>query len=244
MFTLRSLTASLLTLSIFSLVAGLCVPGFQASAFAQASAPSKPVRVRTKLDGFDIEPKSGRAPNQIGGASRDAFGGLKLFAPKLGKAYTLTPTFFWSAEDPTAEYTFRLSVLSAGQGQLYETKVAGGRLTYPADAPALIAGATYVWQVTPTNDMFGGPASASVLIVGGDERAAVEAALHGPAGMSAADAKVYVDKRLWYDAVSAYTALIASDPKHAEYYKSRAELYDQFPQTQTLADLDMNKAQH
>ena len=225
----------------FCLSAGLTLSPIASS--AQAPAAQKPVRVRAKLDGFDIEPKSGKAPNQIGGASR-GIGGLTLYAPKMGKAYTLTPTFMWSADDASAEYTFRLSVLSAGQGQLFETKVTGGTFTYPADAPPLMPGSTYVWQVTPANDMFGGPASANILIVGGAERESVEAAAHGKPGMSAADAKMYTDKRLWYDAVAAYTALIASDPKHADFYKDRAELFDQFQQTQALADADMSKAQH
>ncbi|WP_128913926.1 DUF928 domain-containing protein [Granulicella sibirica] len=225
----------------FCLSFGLSSSSF--TACAQAPGAQKPVRVRAKLDGFDIEPKSGKAPNQIGGASR-GIGGLTLYAPKMGKAYTLTPTFMWSADDATAEYTFRLSVLSAGQGQMFETKVMGGTFMYPADAPALMPGATYVWQVTPANDMFGGPASANILIVGGAEREAVDAALHGKPGMTAADAKVYVDKRLWYDAVATYSSLIASDPSHGEYYKGRAELYDQFQQTQPLADADMSKAQH
>ncbi len=209
----------------------------------QATSPPKPVRVRPQLEGFDIEPKSGKAPTQIGGASR-GIGGLTLYAPKLGKAYTLTPTFTWSSDDETTEFIFRLSVLSTGRGQLFETKVNGGHFTYPADAPALMPGSTYVWMVTPTNDMFGGPASASVLIVGGAEREAVEAALHGKPGMSAADAKVYTDKRLWYDALAAYTNLISSEPGHPEYYKGRADLYDQLPQTQALADSDLAKVQH
>jgi hypothetical protein len=228
-----------ISLLSFCLIAGVSSSSMSAYARGQAQ---KPVRVRAKLDGFDIEPKSGKAPNQIGGASR-GIGGLTLYAPKLGKAYTLTPTFYWSADDATVEYTFRLSVLSAGQGQLFETKVLGGMFAYPADAPALMPGATYVWQVTPTNDMFGGPASANILIVGGPEREAVATALHGKPGMSATDAKVYVDKRLWYDAVATYSSLISSEPNHPEYYKGRAELYDQFPQTQALADADMTKAQ-
>ncbi len=244
MFIVNVLRAKLLALASLALGAGLCFFVPVPPAAAQTPAANKPARVRTKLDGFDIEPKSGRATNQIGGASRDAFGGLKLYAPKLGKAYSLTPTFYWSADDPTTEYTFRLSVLSAGQGQLYETKVMGGHFTYPPDAPALMPGSTYVWQVTPINDLFGGPASASVLIVGGDERSAVEAAAHGKPGMSAADAKVYVEKRLWYDAVAAYSSLITLEPNQPEYLKARAELYDQFPQTQPLADQDLTKAQH
>ena len=240
--TTRNSKLSAVTLLTLCLCAAS--PAVSLRAHAQASTPPKPVRVRAKLDGFDIEPKSGKAPNQIGGASRDIGGHLTLFAPKLGKAYTLTPTFYWNADDPTAEYQFRLSMLSAGQAPVFETKVTGGTFTYPADAPALEPGATYTWQVTPSNDMLGGPASANLLILGGAERTALEAALHGKPGMTAVDAKVYTDKRLWYDAIAAYTALIGSEPGRAEYYKSRAELYDQLPQTQALADMDMTKAQH
>ena len=233
------------TPALLSLVlgAGLCFTLFPTSSLGQATSSQKPMRVRTKLDGFDIEPKSGKAQNQIGGASR-GIGGLTLYAPKLGKAYTLTPTFAWSADDESTEYTFRLSMLSAGQSPIYENKVTGGHFTYPADAPALVPGSTYVWQVTPSNDMLGGTASASILIVGGGDRSAIESALHGQPGMSAADARVYVDKRLWYDAVAAYTNLIHAEPSNSDYLKGRAVLYDQLPQTQALADMDMNKAQH
>ena len=233
------------TVALFSLTlgAGLCLTLLPSPSFGQASTAQKPTRVRTKLDGFDIEPKSGKAQNQIGGASR-GIGGLTLYAPKLGKAYTLTPTFAWSADDESTEYTFRLSVLSTGQSPIYENKVTGGHFTYPADAPALEPGSTYVWQVTPTNDMLGGTASASILIVGGADRAAIEAALHGKPGMTPADAKVYVDKRLWYDAVATYSNLIQADPANADYLKGRAALYDQLPQTLALADNDMTKAQH
>ena len=242
MSTAMKRTRTLLSLSLSALAAGICFTLPPIMSWAQAGAPQKPTRVRTKLEGFDIEPKSGKAPNQIGGASRGL--GLALYAPKLGKAYSLTPTFTWNAEDDATEYTFRLSELSAGQGPIFEAKVNGGRFTYPADAPALVPGSTYIWQVTPANDILGGAASASILIVGGAERAAIEAASHGKPGMTAADAKVYVDKRLWYDALAAYTSLINAEPNKAEYYKGRAELYDQLQQTQTLADLDMSKAQH
>ena len=223
--------------------AGLFFSLLSHPSLGQVNPPQKPMRVRAKLDGFDIEPKSGKAQNQIGGASR-GIGGLTLYAPKLGKAYTLTPTFAWSAEDESTEYNFRLSVISAGQGPIFETKVTGGHFTYPTDAPVLTPGSTYVWQVTPANDMLGGTASASILVVGGEDRSAIETALHGKPGMSSADAKVYVEKRLWYDAVATYNNLIKSEPTNSEYLKDRAELYDQLPQTQALADIDMNKAQH
>jgi len=226
-------------------VLGLITAG--GSSFGQAPAPAqKVVRVRAKLDGFNIAPTSGKAPNQIGGASRD-LGGLTLYAPKTGKAYTLTPTFFWSGDDKS-EYTFKLSALSTQESVLYVKKVMGGKFTYPADAPALKPSETYVWSVQPENDLMGGLAQASVLIVGGPNRNAVESALAGakvtPGEPSAAAAKIYVDNRLWFDAIAEYTALIEKHPEMTQYYKERAMVYDQLPETQELADEDAAKAAH
>jgi hypothetical protein len=206
--------------------------------------PPKSTRVRAKLDGFDIAPTSGKAPNQIGGASRD-LGMLTLYAPKLAKAYTLTPTFFWSADDDKAEFTFKLAALSAQESPIYVKKVTGGKFTYPSDAPALKPSETYIWSVQPENDLMGGAASASVLIVGGSNRDAVDSALAGKgiAGEpSAAAAKVYVDNRLWFDAIAEYTALIEKHPEMAQYHEARAQLYDQLKATQPLADADVAAA--
>ena len=50
-----------------------------------------------------------------------------------------------------------------------------------------------------------------------------------------------LDERIWFDALAAYNTLIEHHPK-PEYYKQRALLYDQLPETQTLADADMAKA--
>ncbi len=223
--------------------------GLTCTGWAQqpASSPPKVVRVRAKLDGFDIAPTSGKAPNQIGGASRD-LGALTLYAPKLGKAYTLTPTFNWSALDDKTEYTFKLSALSTQESVLYVKKVLGGRFTYPADAPPLKPSETYIWSVQPENDLMGGLAQASVLIIGGPNRTAVEGALAAakatPGEPSAAAAKVFVDNRLWFDAIAEYTALIEKHPEVIQFYKDRAAVYDQLMETRTLADEDAARAQH
>jgi hypothetical protein len=211
----------------------------------QPPPPPKVARVRANIPGFNIAPTSGKTPNQIGGASRD-LGALTLYAPKLGKAYTLTPTFNWSAADDKTEYTFKLSALSTQESVLYVKKVMGGKFTYPADAPALKPSETYVWSVQPENDLMGGLAQASVLIVGGSNRNAVDAALANakvtPGEPSAAAAKIYVDNRLWYDAIAEYTALIEKHPEMTQYYKDRAAVYDQLTETQPLADDDAAKA--
>ena len=209
---------------------------------AQA-APAKPVRVRAKLEGFDVAPKTGatssRAANQIGGASRGL--GVSLIAPVMGKSYSLTPTFYWRPDDPQNEYTFRLALASDPGTFLFEAKVTGNRLTYPADAPVLQPGATYIWTVQPTIDMLGGPVSGMMLIVSGAERESVAAAL-AHADSAAAQAKVFVDKRLWFDSLAAYTALIESNPSRSEFHKARAELYDQLSNTTDLADADAAKS--
>lgn len=232
-------------------VAGFVAP----SASAQSSAASaRPVRVRAKLDGFDLTPKPGaptsamgappQRPNQIGGASR-SLGAVTLYAPTMGKAYALTPTFFWRTDDPQGEFTFKITQPASGSDAVYETKVMGGHFTYPADAPALQAGSTYVWTVQPVVDMLGGPVSASIVIIGGNEREAVAAALakaQAASDAAAAQAKVYTDMRLWFDAVAAYSNLIESHPDRTDLYQARADLYDQLPSTTALADADVAKA--
>jgi Domain of Unknown Function (DUF928) len=221
---------------------------------AQTSAPAtakptttRPTRVRAKLDGFDITPKSGKSPNQISGASRGV-GGVTLLAPTICKAYTLTPTFFWEPDDDKSEYIFRITQSSASQKPLYEARVLGGHLTYTDSAPALQPGSTYAWSVQPTMDTMGGPASASFLILGGANRDAVTAALvraQTSADPAAAQAKVFMDLRVWFDALAAYSNLIEHSPARAEFYKARADLYDQLPETpktKALADADAENA--
>ena len=122
----RNLRSALLSACLLPLAAAFsAVAAPQMEAQAPKAAPgqtgNRPVRVRAKLDGFDIAPQSGRAPNQIGGASR-GIGGLTLYAPKMGKAYSLTPSFFWS-DDAQSTSVFRLAELSSSQSPIFEQKV-------------------------------------------------------------------------------------------------------------------------
>ena len=211
---------------------------------AKAPAPAtKPVRVRAKLDGFDLAPTSGKAPNQIGGASR-GIGTLALYAPRVGKSYTSTPTIFWSTDDPQAEFIFTLSPSTPGTQWSYKANVTGNHFTYPADAPPLKPGETYTFTVQPAIDMMGGPVTASITILSAPERAAVESALAASTGPNSAQqqAQIYVDHRLWYDALATYNTLIAANPTQTDLYLARATLYDQLPQTQRLADEDVAKS--
>jgi hypothetical protein len=202
------------------------------------SASKPPARVRTKMDGFELSSKSGKGPNQAGGASRD-LGPPRLFAPALGKAFTTTPEFHWAAAAAGEKVTFRLGT---PEGQtIYETATTADHLVYPSDAPPLTAGSSYRWTVAPENDLLGGaPAPVTFLIVNGEERDEI-AKETSSAKDPAAAASVFVKHRVWYDAIQAYSELIERTPNDEKVRAARAELYDQLPVTYSLADADWRK---
>jgi hypothetical protein len=213
----------------------LVLTGLMFAPFAMAQTPAPkapPARVRAKLDGFDLSSKSGKSANQIGGASRD-LGTPRLYAPGVGKAYSLTPTFYWATPDDSHRVTFRLTTINGVK--MYETTTTESHLTYPGDAPALTPG-QYRWTVVPENDMLGGaPTPATLVIVGKGERDAIAQEL-----ASAPDsANVFVSHRIWYDAIAAYSAMLDKDSADQMSLKGRAALYDQLQVTQPLADADL-----
>jgi hypothetical protein len=214
-----------------------CVGLLPLSACSQQPAPkpAPPVRVRAKLDGFDLSAKAGKSANQVGGASRD-LGSPKLYAPNLGKAYSLRPVFSWSTAEGAEKVTFRLM---APNGEVqYEASLTANTLAYPPDAPALVPGSTYRWTVIPENDMLGGaPSPVAFTIVGGTERAAIDGELKSAASPQA----VFVNHRVWYDAIAAYTAALQQTPDDPAALQGRATLYDQLEVTQPLADSDWQR---
>ena len=219
------LSASLLTALLLS------VALTPRAAVAQAPT-SHPVRVRAKLSGFDLSTKSGKSANQIGGASRD-LGTPRIYAPASARDYALNPTFHWATPDGAAKVTFRLSTINGIE--LYKTTTSATSLAYPADAPPLKPGMTYRWTIVPENDMLGGaPAPVTLMIVDGAERAAIQAAL----ASSTDPASVFVDHRIWYDAIAAYNTALDKNPDNQTARLGRATLFNSIPATQSLADAD------
>jgi len=203
---------------------------------ASQAAPAKPTRVRAKLDGFDLSPQSGKSANQIGGASRD-LGSPRLYAPHAGKAFSVMPVFYWGTAEPGQKVTFRLTALN-GQ-TMYEVTTTSDHVAYPSDAASLIVGHTYRWSIFPENDMLGGPPMpALITIVDGDDRAAIETELgKNPAAANS----IFVNHRIWYDAVAGFTAALEQNPNDQDALKGRAAVYDQLPATQPLADADWSR---
>jgi hypothetical protein len=125
----------------------------------------------------------------------------------------------------------------------WDREVTGTSLEYPADAPALTPGATYLWKIAPDSPLLGPPPPPAIIVVlGGEDRARIDAGLAQIQGADAdaSRAKYYFDQRLWYDALMAYSELIQKNPSTASLYQMRGTLYDQVPAAETLADEDFS----
>lgn len=236
------------------------VLGIAATAGAQAAGagssgqsttqPTPPHPARVKLDGFDLSKASAQSggakhtgANQIGGVSR-GIGAVKLFAPDRGLAYSLHPTLQWSGSPDTK---YKLHIESPSDQTSFDVTVDGTSFTYPETAPALKPGSTYSWSVQPEIDIMGGTSdSALIVIAGGADRDAIASALAAITQTGdvsdRARAKVYFDKRVWYDAAEAYSILISAHPADPELRQMRGTLYDQVPATERLADADFAAA--
>jgi hypothetical protein len=212
----------------------------------QQTPPPRPRRATAKLDGFDLAPESASA-NQIGGASRSAVASKKLvaYAPHKGRIFTLRPSFSWQGAPGT---TYKLHIQDVNGQFAWDREVNGTSLDYPSDAPPLEPGQTYIWRVAADSPMLGAPsAPAMILVLSEQERSQIATAESGIDGTSMdaeeARARLYFDHRLWYDAVMAYSDLIARHPEDSKLYLMRGSLYDQLPSTQLLADQDFAHAE-
>jgi hypothetical protein len=242
-----------LAVCAFAIALGASAQDQQPSQGSQQNPPAganaekaRPKRVHADLSGFDLAPKKPGKDSkpQIGGGTRGGSVRPVLFAPQLGKTYTTTPTFFWGYRDPESDFT--VTLYDSDEKELYKAKVHIRRFAYPASAPALKPGATYSWTVR-SSSLIAEPAEAVEFVVQTEaERDSTRRALRAIAGDSeeaqVQRAEVFVDARLWYDAVAAYTSLILKNPDDPFLYRSRADIYDQIPATRRLAELDFEHA--
>jgi len=195
-------------------------------------------RVHVPMDGFELDPNSGQAGHTVG-ATRPGGPTVFLSAPNLTKLYSLSPTFYWTSGVKTKAFVFRLYDADGDVG--YETRIPEFSLKYPADATPLEPGKTYAWNVLAGLGLLGGGSlPVKFMVLGPEERGALEKQLAGADAVKRA--AIFTDNRLWYDAVQAYTELIAEHPDRADFYERRGEIYDQIAATQQLAKADFAKA--
>jgi Domain of Unknown Function (DUF928) len=84
---------------------------------------------------------------------------------------------------------------------------------------------------------------AELVVEGGDARAKLADKLSGLPEWSQQRAELFVENRMWYDAIEVYTHLIADNPSDSHFFLARAELYDQLPQTSEAAENDRQRAE-
>ncbi len=215
-----------------------------------ADTTSKPKRQRvvSSLAGFDLlEASKTQKQPMVVGATRGLPQAAAL-APRLGKVYGLNPALVWSFAGKANKFVLILT--DVAQNELFRREVTGTQFQYPAEAPSLEPGKTYFWTVQSPLGMLGETASAPVgfVVVPGAQREEIEKAL---AQISTADAyehdlaraRVFTDHRLWYDAIAAYSDLIARFPNRAKLFEQRGQIYSQLDVTQTLADRDLARSE-
>ncbi|MGB0033902.1 MAG: DUF928 domain-containing protein [Candidatus Acidiferrales bacterium] len=212
------------------------------------SGKTPPKRVRADLSGFELAPKKSSSDSavQIGGGTRGGLPGPFLYAPHKGKTFSTTPVFYWGQH--TAATDFKFTLYDSDDNVVYEASVHGKSLAYPADAAHLKPGSSYSWTIQLSGVAMAEPAEAvDFTVLSTPEHQKIQVALNAIAGNSEQNeirrAKVFVDARLWYDAVAVYSALIAKYPNNALLYKARGEIYDQLPITRELADQDFARAE-
>lgn len=211
------------------------------------AAKPKRQRVVSGLAGFDLlEASKTQKQPMVVGATRGMPQPVAL-APRLGKVYGLNPVFAWSFEGKAGKFVWTLS--DADQTELFRQEMTGTKFQYPAEAPALEPGKTYFWTVQSPRGVLGATTSAPVgfVVVSVTQREEIEKALAQIAVTDSyqrdlARARVFIDHRLWYDAIAAYTDLISRFPDRAEPFEQRGQIYVQLGVTKSLADKDFLRA--
>jgi len=249
------MNSSLLPLGVLALALGSGpaapqrdTPPKKAGAPAKDEAPEKPRRKRvvSDLSGFDLlDQGKVKKESMVVGAAR-GFAPPVLMAPRLGRVYGDRPTLEWGDESRPSGFVIALT--DESQEELVRTETATTRWVYPANAPPLLPGRTYFWTVQASSGLFAAPsAPAGLMVLAGSQREEIDRALAAvtadPYEQGRARAKVFTDHRLWYDAIAAYSDLIARFPDRPEPYEERATIYAQLEATQARADEDFARAE-
>jgi uncharacterized protein DUF928 len=204
-------------------------------------------RVRVDMAGFELgQAAPPKSSTQLGGGTRAMGGDTVLLAPVVGRCYTATPVVAWTHTAQVQNFEFRL--FDPVGKLVHRMRVPARQLTFPADVHPLGPGTTFQWSVQPENAMLGGPsAKATIRRLTAAELDEVAQQLNetSPNGADSQEwkAQVFTDRRLWYDAIAAWSDLIQRFPTRADLREKRGQIYDQLSATQPLADEDFAAAE-
>ncbi|HEV8138151.1 MAG TPA: DUF928 domain-containing protein, partial [Pyrinomonadaceae bacterium] len=211
---------------------------------AQDNKPRRPLpKPPTGSRGFEQGNRDASSRLIAAGATR---GPLKPIAPAEGLAYDARPFFAWAPSPGAASYHFTLrSGAESAAAIVYETDVRNAaQLSYPADAPALTPGQLYSWRVSTAGllERRQGPI-ATFFVLAGEDAAQVRAALQKAAltaPKTAADrlaqARIFEEYGVWYDALRIATELVTNNPDDADakaYHSSLIQKLQEETQKET-----------
>jgi hypothetical protein len=207
--------------------------------------PPKRRRVVSDLSGFELLDQARlKDKPMVAGATRVL--GAKppvILAPRLGKAYAASPVFAWRDEGQRAAFV----LWDEDGAELHAAEVEGGTYAWPGGAPSLADGRTYLWSVKAADAAAAPGSTAGIVMATAAERAGIERALLAardpdPYREGLARAKAFVEARVWYDALAAYTGLIERFPDRPEAWEGRATLFAQIPALEARSDEDFARA--
>jgi hypothetical protein len=205
--------------------------------------PPLPLKhVHVDLTGFELDKAAPPVSStQIGGGTRDIGGVTTLLAPRFSRVYTAHPVFRWSHTTQAQNFEFRL--FDATGSLVYKAHASGREFHYPDAAPLLQPGSVYTWNVRPETALLGGASMTYRFIrLAQVEIDDISKALEqiDPGGKRQAErrAELLTDRRLWFEAVQAYSDLIKDYPTDSDLFQRRGTIYDQIPVTKPLAEED------
>jgi hypothetical protein len=227
---LRILTFASRFLVICVCAISVGISSFNFTSLAQDNKPRRPLpKPPSGSRGFEQTGRDASSRLIAAGATR---GPLKPIAPYEGLAYNAKPFFAWVPQPGAASYHLTLREgAESSSPVVYETDVKTAQFAYPADAPALTPGKLYSWRVSTAGVMERRQgAVATFFVLAGEDAAQVKAALEKAkltAPKSASDrlaqARIFEDFGVWYDALGIASALVNENPNDAEakaYYDS------------------------
>jgi hypothetical protein len=190
---------------------------------AQNNKPRRPLpKPASGSRGFEQTGPDASSRLIAAGATR---GPLKPIAPYEGLAYNPRPFFAWAPQPGAASYHLTLRDGTESSSPIvYEADVKMAQYAYPAEAPALTPGKLYSWRVSTAGVMEKRQgAVATFFVLAGEDAAQIKTALE-KAKLSApksaaerlAQARIFEDFGVWYDALGIATSLVTENPNDAE----------------------------
>src|SRR5690349_21600334 len=200
------------------------------TALAQDTKPHRPLpKPPTGSRGFEQGSRDASSRLIAAGATR---GPLKPTAPYEGLAYDARPFFTWTPAQGAASYHFTLRAGADSSAPIvYEADAKTAQLSYSADAPALTPGSIYSWRISTAGvlERRQGPIATFFVLTGEDARqiktALEKTKLTTPknAAERLAQARIFEEYGVWYDALRIAAELVAADANNADakaYYNA------------------------